>query len=369
MEKEIPLFDLSSQFDGLEEEIVRRIEGVIREKKFVLGRYCKELEEKISEYVGVPYAVSCASGTDALILSLMAIGIKEGDEIITTPYTFFSTVSSIVLTGGRPVFVDIGKDMNIDPSLIEGAITEKTKAIIVVHLFGKVAQMDLIQDLARRHRLVLIEDMAQALGARFRGMRAGTFGDVACLSFYPTKNLGGIGEGGMVLTKDEDLYRRLKMLRVHGVDNEPYKHLYLGINSRLDEIKASALVLKLPFLDDWNRERVKIAAFYNEALKGLPVLLPELEDHVFHLYVVRCRRRNELKEFLKKKGVHTGIYYPLPLHLQPCLSFLGYREGDFLEAENASRESLALPCYPGLKEEDLLYVTSCIREFFCNGVI
>ncbi len=364
----IPLVNLKLQYKKVEKEILKGIKEILREQNLILGKYCALLEEKIASYTGVPYAVSCANGTDALILSLMALGIGNGDEVLTTPYTFFSTASSITLVGARPVFVDIeAESMNIDPDKIEEKITEKTRALIVVHLFGKLCNMDKIMAIAEKYGIYVIEDMAQSIGARKNGKMAGSFGHVATLSFYPTKNLGGIGEGGMVLTKDSELANRLRKLRVHGMDKVPYRHELIGINSRLDEIKAYALYTKFKYLEDWNRKRIENAKFYSSELKDLPLLLPSAEDdgsHVFHQYVIRLEERDNLREFLGRRGIQTAVYYPLPLHLQECFRYLGYKKGDFPHAEEASMKSLAIPVYPELKEREKRYIVKCIRDFF-----
>jgi dTDP-4-amino-4,6-dideoxygalactose transaminase len=364
----VPLIDLKAQYKKVEKPVLRKLKEILSEQRLILGKYCAELETAIAGYAGVPHALSCANGTDALILSLMALDIKEGDEVITTPYTFFSTASSILLVGAKPVFVDIEEDdMNIDPVLIRSAVTPKTKAILPVHLFGKVCDTRTISATAEKHQLAVIEDMAQSLGARLWGTMCGKFGDIAALSFYPTKNLGGIGEGGMVLTKRDDLAKRVKKLRVHGMGETAYLHELVGINSRLDEIKACALVEKFPLLEAWNKKRIANAAFYNKQLKGLPLKLPKMDppgSHIFHQYVIRTENRDALREHLQKKGVATGIYYPLPLHLQPCFAFLGYKKGDFPVAEEASLTSLALPVFPELKTEQKEYVVASIREFF-----
>ena len=364
----VPLIDLKAQYKKVEKPVLRKLKEILSEQRLILGKYCAELEGAIAGYAGVPHALSCANGTDALILSLMALDIKEGDEVITTPYTFFSTASSILLVGAKPVFVDIEEDdMNIDPVLIRSAVTPKTKAIIPVHLFGKVCDTRTISATAEKHQLAVIEDMAQSLGARLWGTMCGKFGDIAALTFYPTKNLGGIGEGGMVLTKRDDLAKRVKKLRVHGMGETAYLHEMVGINSRLDEIKACALVEKFPLLEAWNKKRISNAAFYNKQLKGLPLKLPKMDppgSHIFHQYVIRTENRDALREHLQKKGVATGIYYPVPLHLQPCFAFLGYKKGDFPVAEEASLTSLALPVFPELKTEQKEYVVASIREFF-----
>lgn len=364
----IPPINLKAQFKLVQKDILKNIKEILSEQKLILGQYCSRLEDTIAQYVGVPSAISCANGTDALILALMALDIKEGDEVITTPYTFFATASSIVLMGAKPVFVDIEKkSMNIDPELIEKAITPRTKAIIIVHLFGKLCDMDRISKISEKHDIPVIEDIAQSLGSRNdRGM-SGSFGDIAALSFYPTKNLGGIGEGGMVLSKKKDLGEKVKKLRVHGMGSVPYHHEMVGINSRLDEIKACALVAKFPYLETWNRKRIENARFYNKKLKNLPVMFPDIKDdfsYIAHQYVMRVQERDRLQEFLKQKGIMTGVYYPLPLHLQPCFASFGYKKDDFPVAEETSLTSLAIPVYPELKKAEKDYIVASIREFF-----
>jgi len=363
----IPLMDLKTPFRKIERKLMPKLREILSEQKLTLGRYCAELEQGIARLSGVPHAVSCSSGTDALILALMALGIKAGDEVITTPYTFFATASSIALVGATPVFVDVRKeDLNIDPDLIERAITPKTRAVTVVHLFGKMCEMERINSVAKKHGLAVIEDMAQSIGAQRNGTPSGAFGDIATLSFYPTKNLGGIGEGGMVLTRRADLGERARKLRAHGVDG-PYHHEMIGLNARLDEIRACGLVEKLPFLGEWNRQRIANGVYYNRKLTGLPIILPTTHgtgDHVFHLYVVRLERRDALKAHLQEKGIASGLYYPLPLHLQPCFAYLGYKQGDCKVAEEASRTSLAIPVFPELKKAEKEYIVKSVREFF-----
>ncbi len=364
----IPPINLKAQFKQVKGPVLRHVAEILNEQQLILGKYCKQLEDMIGGYVDVPCAVSCANGTDALILALMALAIKNGDEVVTTPYTFFSTASSVALVGARPVFVDIEPgSMNIDPDLVEKAITPRTKAIIVVHLFGKVCNMDRILEIGQRHNLPVVEDMAQSLGAMDEGTMCGAFGDIAALSFYPTKNLGGIGEGGMVLSKRQDLGERAKKLRVHGMGDVPYHHEMIGINSRLDEIKACALVMKFPHLQEWNRKRIENAGYYNTKLKDLPIRLPLIENetsHIFHQYVIRVEKRDELQAFLKERGIMTGVYYPVPLHLQTCFEYLGYKKGDLPVAENAALTSLALPVFPELKKGEKDYIVRTVREFF-----
>lgn len=364
----IPPINLKAQFKGVRKEILKGIREILDEQKLILGQYCQELEGQVSSMTGGAHAISCANGTDALILSLMALGIGRGDEVVTTPYSFFSTASSIALVGARPVFADIqDNDMNIDPVKVEKAITEKTKAIIVVHLFGKLCDMKRILAIAEKRGVAVVEDMAQALGAKRGGVAAGSFGDIAATSFYPTKNLGGIGEGGMVLTRRPDLADKARKLRVHGMGETPYIHEVIGFNSRLDEIKALALCVKLKKLASWNRTRLETAGYYNMHLRDLPIVLPTIDDetsHIFHHYVIRTVRRDALQLHLREKGIMTGIYYPLPLHLQPCFSYLGFKESDLPIAEEAARTSLAIPVFPELRKKEKDYIISAIRSFF-----
>ena len=364
----IPPINLKAQFKSVKKDIMKGIREILDEQKLILGQYCLKLEGQIADMTGVAHTISCANGTDALILSLMALGVGREDEVITTPYTFFSTASSVALVGARPVFTDIQEsDMNIDPALIEKAITPKTKAILVVHLFGKICDMKSILAVAQKHNIAVIEDMAQALGARRGGVSAGNLGDIAATSFYPTKNLGGIGEGGMVLTKRDDLGERARKLRVHGMGGQQYIHEMIGLNSRLDEIKALALSVKFPKLAAWNRKRLETAGYYNMHLRDLPLALPIIEDetsHIFHHFVIRTDKRDQLQLHLKEKGIMTGIYYPLPLHMQPCFSYLGNKEGDFPVAERAARTSVAIPVFPELTKTEKDYIISSIRSFF-----
>ena len=364
---DIPTINLKAQYKPLRKQMLAGIKEILDEQRLILGRYCTRLEEQISSYAAIPHAIACANGTDALILSLMALDIGKDDEVVTTPYTFFSTASSVALVGAKPVFVDVEPTtMNIDPRLIEKAITPRTKAIMVVHLFGKLCDMDQICSIAAKHGLPIIEDSAQSLGSRKNGKMSGAFGDISATSFYPTKNLGGIGEGGMVLTRRNDLGEKVRKLRVHGMGNQ-YYHEFIGLNSRLDEIKACALTVKFPHLESWNKKRIANGKYYNKQFRDLPLTLPVIEDdssHIFHHYVIRSTERDKLQTFLKEKEVMTGVYYPLPLHLQPCFSHLGYKKGDFPVAEEAALTSLALPVFPELKREEKQYVVATVREFF-----
>ncbi len=370
----VPLLDLSAQYRTIKREALREIEKVCDSQGFVLGTNVAALESEIAEYTGSRYAVGVASGTDAILLSLMAFGVGRGDRVITTPYTFFSTAGSIARLGALPVFVDIHPGtFNIDTSSIETLLRKGSKgikAVIPVHLFGQCADMEGIKAVSRRYGLKVIEDAAQSIGATYRGRGAGSMGDTGCFSFYPTKNLGGFGDGGMVTTNSKRTAELLRMLRVHGAHRR-YYHSIVGANSRLDEIQAAVLRVKLKHLDVWTRKRIENAERYEKLFTraGLldEVALPRMEPgngHVFNQYVIRAKKRDALRRFLSDRGVGTEIYYPLPLHLQRCFRGLGYRRGDFPESERAARETLSLPIYPELTAKQQRYVVSTIAEFY-----
>jgi len=360
----IPILDLKEQYFSIKDEIDRSLQQVMAEGSFVLGRNVSLLEEEISRYSGAKYGVGVGNGTDALLLALMAFGIEAGDEVITTPYTFFATTEAISWLGATPVFVDIDpRTFNIDVNKIEAKITEKTKAILPVHIFGQMADMDSIMSLAQKYKLIVIEDACQAIGASYKGKKAGSFGHAACFSFFPSKNLGAYGDGGMVVTNDQEAAQTMAMLRVHG-SRKKYYHELLGMNSRLDEMQAAILRVKLKYLDQWNDLRREKAALYKTLLQDTDLVLPWEETwnrHIFHLFVVRSKKRDRLRERLLQEGIGCGIYYPLPLHLQNVYLHLGYREGDLPEAERASRETLALPLYPELKEKDIIKICTVIK--------
>ena len=365
----VPLLDLAAQHEPLREELLAAIERVISSQRFILGPEVSALEGEIAQRLGVAHAIGCASGSDALLLALMALEIGPGDEVITTPYTFFATASAIVRLGARPVFVDIDPlTYNIDPGAIEAAITKRTRAIIPVHLFGQCAEMEPILKICARYGLHVIEDAAQAIGAEDRGRRAGAIGSIGCFSFYPTKNLGGMGDGGMVVTDDEALARRLRMLRAHGAEDK-YRHKYVGINSRLDELQAAILRVKLKHLDEWTAKRRRNAERYRELFSEAELLdrigLPYVREgayHVFNQYVIRVPGgRDAVVAALRNHDVGVEIYYPVPLHLQECFGALRYHEGAFPEAEKAARETLALPIYAELTAEQQAYVVQQIR--------
>jgi dTDP-4-amino-4,6-dideoxygalactose transaminase len=362
----VPVLDLKAQYQSIKDEIDEAVLGVMESGYFVLGPNVKALEAEVAEYVGCQHGVGVASGTDALRLSLEALDIGPGDEVITTPFTFVATANTISHAGARPVFVDIDpRTFNIVPAQIEAAITERTKAIVPVHLYGQPAEMDAIIDIARRHNLYVIEDCAQAIGAEDDGRRVGTFGDLACFSFYPTKNLGAFGDAGMVTTNDPDLAERVTVLRQQG-SRTRYYHDVLGFNSRLDEMQAALLRVKLRRLDDWQSRRGQIAVRYDAGLGELDVETPFVRPgvtHVYHQYTIRVARRDELIEFLRERDVGSMIYYPLPLHLQKMYHDLDYAEGSLPVSESAGREVLSLPIYPELTDEQVRTVVDTIGEF------
>lgn len=364
---EIPFLDLTIKDEKIREEIISKITDVINSGRYILGKEVSQFEEEIAKYLDVEYAISCASGSDALFLSLLSLEIKPGDEVITTPFTFFSTASTIKRLGAKPVFVDITpKTFNIDEKLIEKAITSKTKAIIPVHLFGQTANMTEIMKIAKKHDLFVIEDACQAIGAKHNSKKAGTFGDLGCFSFFPTKNLGGFGDGGLIVTNNKSLAQYLRKARVHG-SSKKYYHEFIGINSRLDAIQAAILRIKLKHLDNWNSKRRDIAKKYSKALMhSFQVPLIEKENlHVFHQYSLLAKdklHREKIISNLKKENISSKIYYPLPLHLQPCFSELNYKEGDFPVSEEISKRIFSLPIYPTLSETKVKKIIGTIKN-------
>jgi dTDP-4-amino-4,6-dideoxygalactose transaminase len=345
------------------------VRDVFESQVFIGGPRVASCEAAVATYCRCPHAVGVASGTDAILITLMAEGIGPGDEVITSPYTFFATGGCIARTGARPIFVDIDPvTFNIDPSLIEARITPRTRAIIPVHLYGQMAAMNPIMEIARRHRLLVIEDAAQAIGAEYRGTRAGTIGDYGCFSFFPSKNLGGAGDGGMVVTPDPARAARLAMLRNHG--SEPkYYHKFIGGNFRLDALQAVVVEIKLRHLDGWTQARQTNAARYDRlfaaaGLVGNGVVLPKIIEsrHIFNQYVIRVPKRDALRAFLTQRGIGNEVYYPVPLHLQECFAHLGYRPGDCPESERAANESLALPIFPELTDAQAEAVVAAIRD-------
>jgi len=369
----IPCFDLTRQNAALKEELLRIISGIVDKGQFILGENVAELEKEIAELCGVRFGIGVGNCSDALYLALLACGIGPGDEVITTPFTFIATACAIARTGAKPVFCDIDPETyNIDPQKIETLITERTRALLPVHLYGQPAEMDEIQAVARRHNLYVIEDAAQALGASYKRRPVGSLGDVACISFFPTKNLGAFGDGGMVVTDNAEIAERVRMLRVHGAKKK-YYHETLGCNSRLDEIQAAILRVKLKHLPEWTARRRELAQEYGRffhaaglASEGLLYLPREKTNcrHVYHQYTIRARHRDRLQQHLTGKGIGTTVYYPLPLHLQPAFAGFGYRVGDFPEAERAAREVLSLPMFPELTAGEVERVVAAARDFF-----
>ncbi len=360
----IPMVDLKKQFQEIKEDVFRVLTEILESSRYILGANVSEFEKKVADYYGVREAIGVASGTDALHLSIDALGIGEGDEVITTPFTFFATVEAILYTGATPVFVDIESDtLNIDVDQIEANITKKTKAILPVHLFGHPADMGKISYIAKKNKLKVIEDCAQSFGAGINGKKVGSFGDAGCFSFYPSKNLGGYGDGGMIILNDSKVADTIRELRNHG-SRGSYRHERVGFNSRLDEIQAGILLVKLKLIDEYNRKRRQNAALYTKLLSDKVKCPVEKKGayHVFHQYTIMSLRRDEIQQRLKENGISSVIYYPAPLHLQKALKFLGYQKGDFPVAEKAAKEVLSLPMYPELEESVIINIAEIIRD-------
>jgi dTDP-4-amino-4,6-dideoxygalactose transaminase len=358
--------DLKAQYATIKDEVLAAVSEVLETQRCIGGPKISELEEKIAAVSDCKFAVGASSGTDAILNSLMSLDIGAGDEVITTAFTFFATAGCIARTGAKPVFVDIDpRTYNIDPSLIEAAVTKKTKAIMPVHLFGQMADMDPTMEIANKHNLAVIEDAAQSITSTYKGKKAGSIGTVGCFSFFPSKNLGGIGDGGMVVTNDERLYERLVMMRNHG-QNPKYHYKYIGGNFRLDPIQAAALLVKLPHLDEWFQARQRNADYYNRkfaaALVTTPYVNPDCVS-IYNQYVIRVPKRDELIAHLKKNNIGCEIYYPVPVHLQKCFEYLGHKQGDLPEAEKAANEIMAIPVYPELTDEMKDYVAETILAF------
>ena len=363
----VPLLDLKAQYATIKNEILAQVTEVLDSQVCIGGPKIGELEEKIAAASDCRYAVGVSSGTDAILNSLMSLGIGPGDEVVTTPFTFFATVGCIVRAGAKPVFVDIDpKTFNLDPSQIESALTNRTKAIIPVHLFGQMADMDSIVAIAEKHNLAVIEDAAQSITSVYKGKKAGSIGTCGAFSFFPAKNLGGIGDGGMIVTNDEELYEMLVLMREHG-SKPKYFHKYVGGNFRLDPIQAAALLVKLPHLDSWSSARRRHAEYYNQKFADSDIVTPFIHPDcvsVYNQYVIRAAKRNELFDHLQANDIGCAIYYPLSLHMQECFTGLKYREGDFPESEQAAREVLALPVYPELTEAMQDYVAETALSFY-----
>ncbi|MDU7215304.1 DegT/DnrJ/EryC1/StrS family aminotransferase [Clostridium sp.] len=391
----IPLIDLKAQYESIAKDLNEATLGVLSSAGYIMGKNVLELERKFAEYTETKYAISVGNGTDALVIALKALGIKEGDEVITTPFTFFATAESISAVGAIPVFVDIVKEtFNIDPSKIEEKITKRTKAIMPVHIFGQSADMDAINEIAKKYNLKVIEDACQAVGAEYKGKRIGSLGDVACFSFFPTKNLGCAGDGGMIVTSDENVATIARALRTHGsgengqkaynllnnIDEEietiknaddtvynplKYYNYLIGHNSRLDAMQAAILLEKIKHIDKWNAKRREIAAIYDENLKDTDLVTPYIDKNntaVYHMYILQSDNREAILKKLQSKNVSTGVYYPVPLHLQKAYKNLGYKEGDMPVAEYLSHRTFAIPVYPELNTNQIEYIVNSIKE-------
>ena len=391
----IPLIDLKAHYKSISEDLDRVTKEVLSSAGYIMGKNVTEFEKEFAEYIGVKHAISVGNGTDALVIALKSLGIGAGDEVITTPFTFFATAETISAVGAVPVFVDVEKDtFNIDPSKIEEKITEKTKAIVPVHIFGQSAKMDEINAIAEKHNLKVIEDACQAIGGKYKGRNIGTLGDIACFSFFPTKNLGCAGDGGIIVTDNDDVATIARALRTHGsgengqkaynllnnineeidtvqnADDTVYNPLkyynyLIGYNTRLDAIQAAILRVKLPYIDEWNAKRREIAKIYDESLKDTDLVTPFVDENnvpVYHMYILQSEEREAILGKLKENGVATGVYYPVPLHLQKVYKNLGYKEGDMPVAEYLSHRTFAIPVYPELTKEQVDYVIDSIKK-------
>ena len=362
----VPSLDLKRQYMTVKADVDAAIQRVVECQGFILGPEVEGIERDLAGICGTKHAVGVSSGSEALHLALMAAGVGPGDAVITTSYTFFATAGAIHQRGAKPIFLDIDpRTFNMQYNEIENNIAKETKAILPVHLYGQCAEMDEILRIAEKHNLLVIEDAAQAIGAEYKGRRAGSLGDMGCFSFYPTKNLSCFGDGGMITTNNDDLAERLRVLRVHGAKPK-YYHSVVGVNARLDALQAAVLRAKVKYLPGWNQRRREIARFYDNGLKGADVVVPFAEPHgvhVYHQYVIRSRKREALAAHLKERGVDTAVYYPVPLHMQKCFAGLGCKEGDLPESERAARETLALPIFPEMTQEEMEYVVKCICEF------
>lgn len=366
----VPMLDLHAQYEPLLPDIREALERVFASHAYIMGPQVKELEEKVQKYLGIKHAIACASGTDALVLAVKALGIGENDEVITTPFTFFATASSIWRNHAKPRFADIDhRTFNLDPDKLEAAITPRTKAIMPVHLFGQSCDMTRIMEIAKKHGLAVIEDNAQGIGCTWGGKMSCSFGDIGTLSFFPSKNLGAMGDAGMCLTNSDDLAAKLRQLRVHG-ENPKYFHKWVGLNSRMDTLQAAILNVKLDRLADWSKARRANAAFYDGHLQDIPqIQTPYIHPDavtIYNQYTLRCQDREALLKHLQEKEIGCAIYYPLPLHLQECFASLGYKKGDLPVAEETAQKVLSIPIYPELADAQKQYVCDAIREFYAG---
>ncbi len=362
---QVPLLDLKAQYAKIKSDVLKAVSEVLDSQVCIGGPKVAELEKQVAELSGCKYGIGMSSGTDALLASLMTLGIGSGDEVITTPFTFFATAGSIARVGAKPVFVDIDpRTYNINSALIEKAVTSKTKAIMPVHLYGQMADMDAIMAIAKKHNLAVVEDAAQAIGSVYKGKRAGSIGSFGCFSFFPSKNLGGIGDGGLVVCNDEKLAAKIRLMRDHG-QNPTYYYHFVGGNFRLDPIQAAALLVKLPHLNEWSQARRKNAEYYNNKFSGTSIVTPYVHSDcttIYNQYVIRIQNRDEIAAELRKNNIGCAIYYPVPLHLQECFAYLGYKAGDFPESEKAANEVLALPIYPELTDDMKAEVVAAVLK-------
>lgn len=391
----IPLLNLKKQYQYLKNDIEKVISEILESGAYINGPYTKKLEERLCKYLNVKHAIGVANGTDALVIVLKALGIKEGDEVITTPFTFFATAEAISVVGAKPVFVDVKlDDFNIDPEKIEAAITEKTKAIMPVHIFGTPAEMDTINEIAKKHNLYVIEDACQAIGAEYKGKMVGGIGDIACFSFFPTKNLGTYGDGGLITTNSDELAAICRAIKAHGsgengekafnllngiqeevkedknaddtvYNPKKYYNYLIGHNSRLDELHAGILNVKLDYLDEWNNKRIINAEYFDKGLKDSEFRLMNLDKNnknVYHMYILQSENRDEVTKKLSENGIGYGVYYPVPLHLQKVYTDLGYKEGDLPNAEYLSKRTFAIPVDPELTEEEKEYILKILKK-------
>ena len=364
----IPFVNPSLQYKALRKQILQKFDEISLTGNYILGKEVEDFEKNFAEYCGTSYAMGVGNGSDALTFSLLGLGVKPGDEVITTPNSFVASAWTIANIGAKPVFVDVGDDFNINCSLIQESITRKTKAIMPVHLTGRVSDMEAINIIAKENNLLVIEDSAQAVGATYKSKMSGSFGDAGCFSLHPLKNLHVHGDGGVITTNDEELYNKVLKMRNHGLKNRNECEFW-GWNSRLDEIQASIANLKLNYLDEWNNRYLELAKFYIEELRGV-VELPSInkfEKPVFHRFIIQHEKRDSLKIFLESKGIQTAINYPLPLHLHQASEYLGYKVGDFPMAEKQAKKILSIPIYPELKKIESQYVVKCIKAFFKNN--
>jgi dTDP-4-amino-4,6-dideoxygalactose transaminase len=363
---QVPLLDLRAQYNDIRADIDDAVRRVMESTRFIGGPEVTGLEEEVARYSQSPHGIACASGTDALLLSLRALGVGPGDEVVTSAYSFFASAGTIANAGGTPVFVDIDpRTYNLDAHRLEAAITPRTRAIVAVHLYGQCCDLTAVKAVCDKHQVWLIEDAAQAIGAEWEGKRAGSVGDFGCFSFFPSKNLGGAGDGGMIVSRSAEHADRLRLLREHGA-RPKYFHSIVGTNSRLDALQAAILRVKLRHLDRWSEARAKNADLYDKLFEGSRIGRPYRDPrarHIYNQYVIRAEKRDELKQWLTDRGVGTEVYYPVPLHLQQCFAGLGYKAGDLPHSEAAAKETLALPIYPELGEERIRYVAQTVREF------